>query len=444
MSLDLGLVKSVLSDPSTESFEEVLESGVEQHLIGDGREAFIAINKHFCDFGLLPTPDILKNELGGMIMQSIAEAPEHPAKYYIKAIQRRALTTHVTTDIKKMIELVKEDPYKALETMKSSIHTAGKVNLEKGRGVNLTKDIEPRLREYNKIAEIADGIDGWRTQWPTVDKVTQGFHPGDISLFVGRLGIGKTFSLLTTLVPAIKAGASCLIISMEMSPLSIGRRLDAIFGRFPYEQFRKSKLDTLSFERYVHMLKEEYSKLGDLWCYGVPRVKTVQDIEILVERHKPDLLFIDGVYLLGGGGVTDRYLKVVHAAEELKYMSEEKRVSTIGTVQFTKESTKGKRMQKMDSDVEDIGYAYALAQIATNLFGIFQNEDLRINKWLLINFLKVREGEKAKGIIVDWDFDKMAFGQLGLWNGNGVDKTDENGNVIQEEDTVEQDTTVAF
>lgn len=443
--MDLGLVKCIVNDLTATTFEKVLESGCYEHLIGDGREAFAFINKHFCEFGVLPTTDVLKEGLGGMVMQSIAEATDQPVNYFIKAINKRALSNLCVTNVKKATEFLKEgNPDDFLESMKHMIHTAGRMNLEKGKGVNLTKDVEPRLREYEKISSIVDGIDGWRSPWPTVNKVTQGFHPGDVSFFVGRLGIGKTFSLLATLVPAIKAGASCLIISMEMNPQSIGRRLDAIFGGFPYDQFRKSKLSTESFENYVSMLRNEYQKLGDLWCYSVPRVKTVQDIEILVERHKPDLVFIDGVYLLGGGGITDRYLKVVHAAEELKYMSEEKKVSTIGTIQFTKAGTAGKRMQKMDADVEDIGYAYALAQIATNLFGIFQNEDLRINKWLLINFLKVREGEKEKGIIIDWDFNKMNFGQLGLWNGNGVDLTDENGNVIKSEDTVEQDTTVAY
>lgn len=432
MSFDLGIIKNLVETRDQKNFDRVIESGIDQFLVGDGKIIFDFIKRHFAEYGNIPEKEIIKERLGGMILDGLSITPNQPLTFFIDSIRQRALNTHLESVLRQAIEHVKEGkPFQGMEKLKEGMHKAAEYKLEKGAGVNLTKDFAPRIQEYKKIEALGDAIDGWRSPWQTMNKVTQGFHPGDVSFFVGRLGIGKTWSLLATMAPAVKQGASSLVITMEMEPQRLGRRLDALFGNFPYDSIKKAKLSPEEYQKYETLLKEKYKDLGDLWCYGPPRVKTVTDIELLIERHKPDIVFIDGVYLLGGGGVTDRYTKVLHAAEELKYMAVAKSVSIIGTIQFTKAGSQGKRLNKMDADVEDIGYSYGLGQIADNVFGVFQNDDFRANKHLLINFLKLREAEKSRGFVVNWDFETMNFEELGQWDGEQVLKTDENGNIIE-------------
>lgn len=430
MSLDLGLVKAVIK---SKDLNPIFEVGADAWLIGEGKECFDFVVKHFRTYGVLPDEATTKEQLGGMLADSIFNSTDMPVQYYIDNIKKRALNKLIESTVRIVIDDIKTaDPEAGLTKLKNLVHAAGQQKLEKGIGVNLTRDVEERIREYKRVEALGDGIDGWRTPWPTMDKITQGFHAGDVSFFVGRLYVGKTWNLLATIIPAMRQGASCLVISMEMPPQKLGRRIDALFGGFSYEDLRKGKLGEFGFQRYEKILKEDYKEMGDLWCYGPPRVRTVADIEVLVQQHRPDIVFIDGVYLLGGGGVSDRFTKVLHAAEELKYMSVANKVSTVGTIQFRKQASEGKRGNSMDGDVEDVGYSYGLAQIADNMFGLYQNDDFVANKFLLVKFLKVRESARSRGFVINWNFDNMDFHQIGIWDGEDVLPTDKDGNVVEE------------
>ena len=843
-TLDLGLAKALLKE---DGLNTVLESGVDEFLQGDGKDVFVAIRKHYGAYGCLPDLDVLKRELGGLVVSNLAEAQDQPLTYFIAAIRKRTLNLHLDESLREVIDDIKSGkPENALDRTKELVHKAGELKLDKGQGVNLTKDVDYRIKRYEYLKELGDGIDGWRFPWPTANKVTQGMHPGEVTYFVGKTWSGKcisedmrvyspqycrsisvkdcidkktnvltfdkatglidqrptnwihtgrktclglrtatgrelevtpehplltstgwvcaenlkvgdriaeistlpepdctvelpeaeldflaiilsegsisghhigfsssdadfvklasdtacslglsiikrskydydfvqaentgsklgvarqilssygityetakqksipeqvflapnrqiaqflrifwwadgyvcqsslvpgitlaseqliddirelllrfgisctkrhrrirevfdawelcvraasmtkfagvfsscvgekfsilreysgprykrwenvslssdvvsrikdfvlnneslirntfgittkrvslsyfigarkrgnlvrrsvlrrlfsvsagkfddlswllnediffvpvveivdvgiknvydlsvptthnfvaeglvchnTWQLMETMLPLLQDDVRILVITMEMPPQQLGRRLDSLMGRFKYDDLRKGRLSDEDFERYRNMLTATYSRLGDVWCYGPPRVRTVTDIEFLVQQHRPDALLVDGVYFLGGGGVSDRYLKVTHAAEEIKNMSLSLNIATLGTIQFTKEGSKGKRKNKMDADLEDVGYAHALSQSCDNMLGLFQSEDFKINKHLLVRFLKVREAGGTRGIVVNWDFETMNFSEVGIWTGDSVLPTNEKGEII--------------
>lgn len=212
-----------------------------------------------------------------------------------------------------------------------------------------------------------------------------------------------------------KAGKSVLLVTMEMPVSKISKRLDAMYAKIPYGDFKRGKLDAEMEAVYVGALGDiGKNSPVPLWVCGKGRVRTPQDLEVLIEEKKPDIVIVDGIYLMRTSGKVSggsKWERVSVIVDELQDIAVRKMCPIIATSQFNR----GVKKDKTLAGAEDIGFAYEIAQAADCLVGMFQTEDMRASKQMLIRVIEHREGEPVN-LLVRWDFTTMDFTEISKVN----------------------------
>jgi len=129
-------------------------------------------------------------------MYSVVNA-EYYAKLVWKTAIRRMMLVHayeMGTEVNKVHEL-RDLVGHYVEAMRDVSEELGR---EEGV-VDIVGSAADVIAEYEN-AKICQGVDGISTGWLTLDRVTGGFHPGEIITVVARLGVGKCVAEGTLLV----------------------------------------------------------------------------------------------------------------------------------------------------------------------------------------------------------------------------------------------------
>jgi hypothetical protein len=199
--------------------------------------------------------------------------------------------------------------------------------------------------------------------------------------------------------------------------MRIGMRFFAAMERLPYGEFTHGRLDPFSSEpRFYKAVEELYNSEG-LYIIGGDFDFQIESVAAAIETCKPDLVILDGVYLLRVQGA-NRNERMANAFDEMKRLAKRKRVPLIITTQFNREVKKdlAKTVQMESIALSDVG-----AWNADLIFGLVQSDDQKNEKKLEFKPLKVREGASDIGVLVNWNFDRMDFSELITSGGQGGD-----------------------
>lgn len=236
--------------------------------------------------------------------------------------------------------------------------------------------------------------------------------------------VHNTWTLVALAEHFFRKGNRVLLASMEMPISKIARRLDTVYTKLPFGDFKKGLLDNAMEVKYIQSLAEwKGSDQTPLWICGKGRIRTPQDLELLIEELKPDIVLIDGVYLMRVAGMRSggsKWEKVSMIADELQDLAQRKLVPIMATTQFNRSVTK----KKVDAGSEDIGYSYELAQNADGLIGLFQTDEMRNSKEMLVKLMEHREGEPVT-IFIHWDFTQADFSQKSVVKEGDLVKADD-------------------
>jgi replicative DNA helicase len=119
-----------------------------------------------------------------------------------------------------------------------------------------------------------------------------------------------------------------------------------------------------------------------------------------MHSHQPDIVIIDGVYLLSENkGDSANWEKLTDVSRNLKRMADGHGVPIIGVHQANRAAA-----GKEELDVENIAYSDALGQDADLIIGIAPESD---PKELYIHCVKNRWGSPTWGFFVRLHFDTM-------------------------------------
>ena len=238
-------------------------------------------------------------------------------------------------------------------------------------------------------------------------------------LYVGRdfLMTHNTFQMLySALHTWSRQKKMPLFVSMEMEPILIMERLAAMVAKVPMSDLKHAQLESYApgigldkLRNTLLSLKENQTPFpiisGNLST-------TVDELQMLVKQFKPDVVFVDGAYLLGHPDKRmNRYQRVAENCEMLKKnIATACGVPVVASWQFAKTaSTKNKKTEEVG--LEDIGYSDVIAQISTVVLGLLEDETPENIIKKRIDILKGRNGET--GVFhTNWDFYAMDFDEF--------------------------------
>ena len=187
-------------------------------------------------------------------------------------------------------DLIEKKEYGPIE---DKIKEATNIGLTRDIGTDYFDDPRGRLEKLkNSNGQVSTG-------WPNIDKkLFGGFNRGELNIFAGGSGAGKSLFLQNLAVNWASAGLNCCYISFELSENLISMRLDSMVTNIPT---RKIFPEIDNVEMKVKMVGK---KSGALQIKYLPSGGTVLDIKTYIKelelksKKKIDCILIDYLDLM--------------------------------------------------------------------------------------------------------------------------------------------------
>lgn len=400
MDLDRTFVSAVLRE-GREAIRMAVEKGVTDDILtGDGQKAWKFVIEYVKQYDDAPVAAMV----AGKTSVKLEEPPSAPAEFFIDEVLNRHLHREIGTRLRAIITPYEaSDPKTAYEEFETGLRELRKLNRTSAKTIPLPT-LGPKFLEYYE--KLKNGHKGILTPWPTINEATLGFWPEDFILYVARLGIGKTWTLTILTDTAWMNGHRVLFATTEMSQEKIMQRWVAVHYKFNYNDLRKGKLSVFAEQKMKEGLEEIREKEG-LYIIGGDFDFRIESLEAAIEECEPELVVLDGAYLLKtvGDGRTER---AANSFDELKRCAKRNKVPLVASTQFNRE-VKGNKLNS--AGAEKIALSDAAGWNADLIFGLVRTEDMKRDRRMLQKPLKFREGE-GEDVECWWDFDTMNFSEV--------------------------------
>lgn len=424
--MDKGLLLAILRE-GPKAMRATLDAGISPALLaGDGAKGFEFMLGYYKQHGHLPA-----QELVSMQAQIALNDLPGAAGFWAEKILDRRLT-RVLEDAMIEVNSKLATPRDALSAVETMLRNLRKDRLAGTLVESLPAQGKNVIAYYNKIKNGEHGI---LAPWPTVNDATMGFWPEDLVLFVARLGIGKTWTSIMIaghaweqmVIEADGTQRPCRVLyaTTEMAKERIGLRWYGIKLKLPYGQLRKGKLGAF-LEKKLFEGVEKFQDSPNFHIVGGNFDFSMESFDAAIEEANPDIVVLDGAYLLRVPGLT-RQERAANAFDELKRICKRRKCPIIVTMQFNREV---KTNQAKTVQAESIALTDVAGWNADLIYGLIQTEEMKKNRRMMLKPLKVREGESEE-IECNWDFDTMNFAELekakgpGPGGGGGGDAADD-------------------
>lgn len=399
------LISHIVQHPK--AYKQVMARKIEPKMFGDERQqrVFEFITKHHAAYKKVPSVTLLAKKFP---KARVSLTVEEPTAYYLDNFFRQYLRAHGSDLLIEAAQNLADDPFKVFE----DIREAASAMLGKNAAtedIDYATDWRARLRSYNR--REAGEMLGIPTPFATWNNMTFGYNPQDFIIITARPGVGKTFfMLLCALHAAYRQNKKVLFFTKEMSIDAVSRRSDAMEFQLPYNAFRKGQLMPSDKIRWVKGMKrrakrQKLGKTGQM-VFIADANMSVMSIEAKIEEYQPDVVFIDGLYLLRDlKSSVDGRIRVENVSREVRSLAQAYNIPILASSQIHRMPGNLEKNWK-NLTLGDLAFSDALSQDADAVFALIRTEDMRERNQLMVKPLKIREDD-PKEFGVDWNLSDM-------------------------------------
>lgn len=232
---------------------------------------------------------------------------------------------------------------------------------------------------------------------PVIDQYTGGIAAGDLIYLIGRLGTGKTTFALWVVSKWLQRERKVLMVSNENRADDVIAKVDSYIGGFNPIKKRTMQWSEEDFNRLNTVSFIARNMGGEMYIPNHP-VKDVKEVQNLIYTYRPDIVVVDGIYLMQGANGDSHWEKITNISRSLKQLAEGEGIPVLGIHQANR-SAIGKKIE-----IEHIAYADALAQDADLVMAINPEDDGSI----FVESIKNRWGSSGWGFFMRVFFETMS------------------------------------
>ena len=283
-------------------------------------------------------------------------------------------------------------------TVEDRIKRAVQIGLQKDLGTDYFDNPKARLMKIkDKNGQISTG-------WKNVDdKLFGGMNRGELNIFAGGSGAGKSLFLANLGVNWALAGLNVIYLTFELSEELVSMRIDSMMTGINTKDVFKNIDDV---EMKVKMIQK---KSGSLQVKYMPSGKTANDIRSYLKEYeiksnkKVDVLLVDYLDLLMPMSKkispADLFIKDKFVSEELRNLAMEKNCIFVTASQLNRGA-----VEEVEFDHSHISGGLSKIQTADNVFGIFTSRAMRERGRYQIQLMKTRSSSGV-GQKIDLEFN---------------------------------------
>ena len=297
--------------------------------------------------------------------------------------------------ILKSADLLEKGEYGPVEDL---VKQAVQIGLQKDLGTDYWKDPASRLKAIkDKNGQVTTG-------WASLDKkLFGGFNRGELNIFAGGSGSGKSLFLANLGVNWALAGLNVVYLTFELSENLVSMRIDSMTTDIPTRDIFKNIEDV---EMKVKMIGK---KSGAIQVKYMPTGKTANDIRSFLKEYeiktgkKVDVLLVDYLDLMmpiaKRISAENLFVKDKYVSEELRDLAMELNTLFVTASQLNRSS-----VEEIEFDHSHISGGISKINTADNLIGIFTSRAMRERGRYQIQLMKTRSSSGV-GQKIDLEFD---------------------------------------
>ncbi len=377
-----------------ESFVRAQNIFMYRHYDAHLRDAAKFIYDYAQEYKTLPEVDMVNAKTGAELQSAADIDPKH-FDWFLDEYERFARHKELEMAILASADMLEKGDYGSVE---EKIKRAVQVGLTKDMGTDYFEDPKSRLQA------LKDNNGTVATGWKNFDKkLFGGFNRGELNIFAGGSGAGKSLFLQNLAVNYAEQGLNCVYITLELSENLTAMRIDAMMTETPTREIYKD-LDTVDLK-----VKMKSKKAGQFRIKYIPSGATAIDVRAYIKEFeiqhsiKCDVVLIDYLDLLmpmnKRVSPSDLFVKDKYVSEELRNLAVDLNAILITASQLNRAS-----VEEIEFDHSHISGGLSKIQTADNVIGIFTSRAMRERGKYQIQFMKTRSSSGV-GHKVDLEFN---------------------------------------
>ena len=285
------LVSKVIRD---RDIVPALSRGVTENwfLDDDNKRVWSFVRKHYGEYSEVPTAVTVKDHYPNYKVLDVQDTIEYLLDTMVD-FRRRMLTRQ---GLESAIEELQENNHDAaLLAMERTITKVNEQGVLGTHEIDLTKNTEQRYKDYQSL-QNAEFL-GIPTGFAKIDEATAGLQGGQLVTIIAPPKTGKSQIALKMAINIHLQGKSPMFQSFEMNNHEQQQRHDAMRSNISHGRLRRGKLLPAEESRYIDVLNKMETEHSFHLVDAVNGI-TVSALAAKIEQTKPDIVFVDGVYLM--------------------------------------------------------------------------------------------------------------------------------------------------
>ena len=344
------------------------------------RPAAEFIKKHSNDHKTMPVLEQV-SAATGIKLQHIPDLNEDHFNWFMEEFEAFTKRQELERAILKSADLLEKGEFDPVEKL---IKDAVQISLTKDMGTDYFDDPRARINKYfNSGGQVSTG-------WPQLDKLLYGgFSRGELNIFAGGSGSGKSLVMMNIALNWLQAGLSGVYITLELSEELCALRTDAVLTNASTKEIRK---DIETTELKVKLVGK---KAGQYRIKGFPAQSNINDIRSYIKEVqiqtgiRVDFIMVDYLDLLmpvsAKVSPNDLFVKDKYVSEELRNLAKE-----LGVLMVTASQLNRSAVEEIEFDHSHISGGISKINTADNVFGIFTSRAMRERGRYQIQCMKSR------------------------------------------------------
>ena len=377
----------------------VLQRGIKDDWIVDDevREVWKFTRKHYTEYKEVPTAAVVKDNYPNFPLYNVEDSIEYLIDKMVE-FRRRSLTK---AGMEQAIEkLQMNDHESALNEMSNTVTKVNEQGVKGTTHVDLTKNAEARLEAYKSIQTHT--LLGVPTGFEKIDEATAGLQGGQLITVIAPPKTGKSQIALQVAINTHEAGFVPMFQSFEMNNHEQSQRHDSMRAHVSNARYRRGKLHADEETRVSEMM-DRVAGMQPFHLVDAVNGLTIDSLMATAEQLKPDILFIDGVYLMMDQvtGEANTPQALTNITRGLKRVAQRMNIPVIITTQTLLWKMKGRKVS-----ADSIGYSSSFFQDSDVILGLEPVED--DEEIRLLKIVQSRNSSPSETSIT-WKWDTGCF-----------------------------------
>jgi len=390
----------------TRDIAPLLEAGVEDNwfFVDENRQVWRFLRQHWTKYAEVPTAVTVKDNFPTYRLLAVDDSAEYLLDQLIEYRKRQSIIDVVQTSAE---AIASGDHNAALAAMNQGIARIADDGPSKSTDIDLTENATQRFEEYLNIKTRPNGLIGFATGFKTIDEATAGLQPGQLVTIIAPPKTGKSVLAMQMAVNVHRDGFVPMFQSFEMTNMEQQHRHDSMRAQIAHSRLIRGNLNKDEEARYIKAL-EEMEQMHKFYLTDSISAMTVTGLAAKIEKIRPDIVFIDGVYLMTDdvSGEQNTPQALTSITRNLKHLAMAKQLPIVVSTQVLLW-----KMKKRQVSADAIGYSSSFYQDSDVILGL-QKQDEDDDSSRELRIVASRNCGPATSDLL-WDWEEGKFEEYG-------------------------------